>query len=442
MGLLAAVIAGSAVAVMVDSSDVQGGLDISAPAESGVAGKPLVAGSFAGADPARLPTDVEQRWSIELEELVATDRTRLFVDGSRTILALLDRSSATAEGAGVVVAVDAVTGVERWRLSFERGTPSLRILGVLDGVAMIERLHPDDRSIVGIDVDTGEELWARPVTEPGLNRVLDGTNVVTRIGVSDDAGLVFIDPGSGDEVGRVAGELFSTDRLGRWYVRDGASIAELDLRRGWSPPTPLGRLVDPDVAVAAIVDGRLLEAAGTTLTVSDTTGGARTVANTLGELGPVASIRGVFPMAGPAFVLTTEATTYGAVLDDDGVQLRWEINGRVVNTIPTDRGLALLTASAGGTDLRVVDASTGAMITPLSLEPGSLDTLRLVANGVVVERPAVIGFERVGLDLDGERLWSLVGSGPVAIGDGLITDVAPAVGGVRIIGYGSIGVGD
>ena len=95
---------------------------------------------------------------------------------------------------------------------------------------MIERLHPDDRAIVGIDVETGSELWDRPVTEPGLNRVLDGTALVTRIGVSNDAGLTFIDPTSGDEVGSVAGELFSTDLLGRWFVRNGASIVELDLR--------------------------------------------------------------------------------------------------------------------------------------------------------------------------------------------------------------------
>ncbi len=155
----------------------------------------------------------------------------------------------------------------------------------------------------------------------------------------------------------------------------------------------------------------------------------------LRELGPVASIRGLFPIAGSAFVLTTEAETFGAVLADDGVELRWRVDGRVVNTIATDRGLALLTASAGGTDLRVVDASTGATITPVSLESTARDTLRIVANGVVVERPAAIGVERVGLDLDGDPRWTLIGSGPVAIGDGLVAVYSTGADGVRITGY-------
>ena len=299
------------------------------------------------------------------------------------------------------------------------GSGSLRILGMLEGVAMIERLHPDDRAIVGIDVDTGSELWDRPVTEPGLNRVLDGTSLVTRIGVSNEAGLTFIDPTSGDEVGRVDGELFSTDLLGRWFVRDGASIVELDLRC---------RLVSTHVARSTRRSGRRRRRRGRrpgrrgrrlTLTVSDADGGESTVEVRFRELGPVASIRSLYPMAGSTFVIGTETASYGAVLGADGVELRWEVDGHVVNTSATDRGLTLLTAAAGGTDLRVIDASTGTTITPLSLEPGSIDTLRLVANGVVVERPAVIGAERVGLDLDGAPMWSLIGSGPVAIGDEL-----------------------
>ena len=142
-------------------------------------------------------------------------------------------------------------------------------------------------------------------------------------------------------------------------------------------------------------------------------------------------------MVGSTFVLTTEAETYGATLDDQGVELRWQVDGRVVNAVATDRGLALLTASAAGTDLRVIDASTGATITPVARETSVLDSLRVVANGVVVERPAAIGVERVGLDLDGEAMWTLIGSGPVAVGDELAVVFAPSADGVRIVGYGA-----
>ena len=444
-GLMAvAGVAGAAVITVgirasVTAPEIAGGVTVAAGSSAARPGDPmgpLVVEPFAGADPARLPVDAGQRWSLELADLVVTDRTRLYVDGARTVLALLDRSSPADEGAAVVVAVDAATGSERWRAPFERDTGSLRVLGVLDDVAMIERLHPDDRAIVGIDVETGRELWDRPVTEPGLNRVLDGTPLVTRIGVSGDGGLVFIEPRSGDEVGRVDGVLFSSDLLGRWYVRDGDSLAELDLREGWSPPRDFVRLAVPDATASTVVDRRLLEADGTRLKVAEAGDAVPTVFE-LRELGPLASIRGLFPMVGSTFVLTTDTETYGAVLEDRGVELRWQADGRVVNTFATDRGLALLTASAAGTNLRVIDASTGATITPVDLEPAVIDSLRVVANGVVVERPGAIGVERVGLDLDGDTQWTLIGSGPVAVGDELVAVFAPSADGVRIVGYGT-----
>ena len=373
VGFAAAAVGVVGVRAAAAPSAVDGTLDVTAIESSAPVDRiePLVVEPFAGADPARLPGEAAQRWVLELDGLEATDRTRLYVDGRRSVLALLDRSEPGDDGIGVVVAIDAETGEERWRAPFERGAGSLRLLGVLDDVAMIERLHPDDRGIVGFDVERGTVLWERPVTEPGLNRVLDGTSLVTRIGVSNDDGLVFIDPRSGDEVGQVDGELFSTDLLGRWFVRDGDAIVALDLRDGWQTPQQVATLTDSDVVVATVVGDRLIEADGTTLRVSDDAGGPRSEF-VLRELGPVASIRGLFPIAGSAFVLTTEAETFGAVLADDGVELRWRVDGRVVNTIATDRGLALLTASAGGTDLRVVDASTGATITPVSLESTAL----------------------------------------------------------------------
>ncbi len=436
VGVVAAAVGVVGVRAAAAPSAVDGTLDVAAIESSAPADQvePLVVEPFAGADPARLPDEAAQRWVLELDGLVATDRTRLYVDGKRSVLALLDRAEPGEDGIGVVVAIDAATGEERWRASFERGAASLRLLGVLDEVAMIERLHPDDRGIVGFDIERGTLLWDRPVTEPGLNRVLDGTSLVTRIGVSNDDGLVFIDPQSGDEVGRVDGELFSTDLLGRWFVRTGDAAVALDLRDGWQPPRSVATFTDPDVAVAAVIGDRLIEADRTTLRISDDTGGPGSEF-VLRELGPVASIGGLFPIDDSAFVLTTEAETYGAVLADDGVELRWQVDARVVNTIATDRGLALLVASAGGTNLRVVDASTGATITPVSLESTALDTLRIVANGVVVERPAAIGVERVGLDLDGDARWTLIGSGPVAIGDGLVAVYSTGAGGVRIAGY-------
>ncbi len=251
VGFAAAAVGVVGVRAAAAPSAVDGTLDVTAIESSAPVDRiePLVVEPFAGADPARLPGEAAQRWVLELDGLEATDRTRLYVDGRRSVLALLDRSEPGDDGIGVVVAIDAETGEERWRAPFERGAGSLRLLGVLDDVAMIERLHPDDRGIVGFDVERGTVLWERPVTEPGLNRVLDGTSLVTRIGVSNDDGLVFIDPRSGDEVGQVDGELFSTDLLGRWFVRDGDAIVAVDLRDGWQTPQQVATLTDSDVVV-------------------------------------------------------------------------------------------------------------------------------------------------------------------------------------------------
>jgi hypothetical protein len=60
----------------------------------------------------------------------------------------------------------------------------------------------------------------------------------------------------------------------------------------------------------------------------------------------------------------------------------------------------------------------------------------MVGNGVLMKRSATIGFERVALDLDGNRMWSLLGDGPIAIGDEAIVAFGSSDNGVRITAYG------
>ncbi len=106
---------------------------------------------------------------------------------------------------------------------------------------------------------------------------------------------------------------------------------------------------------------------------------------------------------------------------------------RVFRKIPL---LSLVVATEGGASQSVVDASTGREITLIEMVPGSVATLQLVGNGVVVKQSALVGFERVGLDLDGNRLWSLVGEGPLAIGPGVVVTYGPSDAGVAVTAYG------
>ena len=56
-----------------------------------------------------------------------------------------------------------------------------------------------------------------------------------------------------------------------------------------------------------------------------------------------------------------------------------------------------------------------------------------------MKRSAQVGFELVGLDLDGNRLWSLVGDGALAIGSGVVVTFGQSDAGVAVTAYGDPG---
>ena len=93
-------------------------------------------------------------------------------------------------------------------------------------------------------------------------------------------------------------------------------------------------------------------------------------------------------------------------------------------------------ATDGGAQQRVIDSSTGRTIVDLELRPGTFTTLSLAANGVVVQDYADGELVRVALDLDGRERWSLPGSGPFAVGPGVIVDVDDSDAVVRVSAFG------
>ncbi len=142
------------------------------------------------------------------------------------------------------------------------------------------------------------------------------------------------------------------------------------------------------------------------------------------------------PLGGTSLVVHGDGYVYGAHIGDQTVELRWRVRGVVSGSAATDRGHALLVATEGGAQQRVIDGSTGRTIVDVVLRPGSLETLTLAANGVAVQEFIDGEPVRRTLDLDGRELWSLPGSGGFAVGSGVIVDDDDSETPARIAAWG------
>ncbi len=405
----------------------------------------LVTEPFAGADRRRLPSRLDQQWRVDMAGVSATGRTRLTVlDDGGVIGVFADNAVDDGQTAAVVALLDGSDGSERWRTPFDSQARAFDVLGSFGDVVVLERLDTDNRAVLGLSITTGEVLWVRNTNDPGVHVVLEGTQLVARVSFTVNARLTFIDPASGDEVGRVPGRLFATDFLGIWYVRNASAVSQLDLRNGWNAPTPFETLWVDDDEPASVVGGSLIVIDDGSLEVRGADGSPTSVA-TVGVAGSGgfagldtgANFTQLSPMAANSFIVVGSRSVFGAELDENGdADVRWRASGVPIDSRPTDRGLSLVVATEGGASQSVIDASTGREIAVVEMVPGSIGTLQLVGNGVVVKQSARIGFERVGLDLDGNRLWSLVGDGPLAIGAGVIVTYGPSDAGVAITAYG------
>ncbi|MGB3733641.1 MAG: hypothetical protein WA964_01695 [Ilumatobacter sp.] len=404
---------------------------------------PLVTEPFAGADRRRLPAQLEQQWRVDIEGVAATGRTRLSVLDDGSVVGVFDDGDVDdGEAASVVALLDGADGSEQWRTPFDSEARAFELLGSFGDVIVFERLDTENRAVVGLSADSGDVLWVRDTNDPGVHVAVEGTQLIARVSFTVNARLTFLDPSSGDEVGRVPGRLFATDYLGTWYVRNGSAVSKLDLRDGWNPPTPFDTLWVKDNEPATVVGERLIVVDDGILEIRGSDGEPTSVATIGAGSGGFAGLdTGVnftqlAPMVGNSFVLSGPRSVFGADLDENGdADVRWRATGTPIEYRPTDRGLSLVLATDGGASQWVIDASTGREIVVVETAR-SIDALQVVGNGVVVKQSARVGSERVGLDLDGNRLWSLVGDGPLAIGPGVVVTFGPSDSGVAVTAYG------
>ncbi len=402
---------------------------------------PLLGSSQCAAQ--RLPAAVEPRWTVELPD--ARQIVSPVTAGDESVVAVvgLDDGSANGLGSVAIVALDVDDGQERWRTAVQPATGRHDVLGVVDRAVIVRSFAGPDmayRRLLAFDEGSGALLWDRGFDGDWSATVNTTTGLVVvdvhRPGASviEASEVELIGPRTGERVDVVAGELVGFAPDGRVVTRIGDEVLATT-----GESSDLLGLVEPGGAPFTVLGSQVVVAddeAGT-LRVFDGDAEPRQLP-LVGSAGIDAPARVVLlaPLGGTSLVVHGNGYVYGAHVGDQTAELRWHVRGVVLASATTDRGRALLTATEGGAQQRVIDSSTGRTIADVVLRPGSLETLTLLANGVVVQESIDGEPVRRALDLDGRELWSLPGSGAFAVGGGVIVDVDDSETPLRITAWG------
>ena len=444
---------------------------------------PPVLTPFGGADPRRLPEAIASEWTLGIP--LSADVGTTMIAGNGLLVVTLPAPERCLEPDGrcaelpdrllersrtAIAAVDVDAGTRAWTVHVPLETHEIDLLGVVSGVAVVELRTANGRTVVGLDAADGDERWRLERDGAETFEILPGTSVVTRSTFGSRPMQEFIDPADGSVLDRIDGTFVATDHSGRWWVRrrgaTGDSLSLVDLSDRLRSPTPADRLptdVDlsdidlSDIDVATVVDGRPIGVVDGGIVLHDERAGWQSVEVRAPErfrtdggdveanvdspplLRLPGSIIGFAPTSGADFAFTGDGSVYGATLvdDDDGraIDVRWQLRGVIAESAPPERGQLLVVASQGGAALRVVDGVSGSVLADVQMYVGVLDSLRLVGDGFVTKRAAEVGVELAAIGLDGDDRWTLVGSDPFAVGDGVVVTRTDTDDGVRLTGY-------
>ena len=135
-------------------------------------------GELPSADERRLPAEVDELWATTLSGSGNALASSVIVDGRDLVVAVVDDGS---RNRSMIVGVDATSGVQRWRRSFSFAPPEVSMLGVFEGVVVIEQNDLSGRELIGLSTVDGATVWERETAEGGANTVLLGTDLVTHL---------------------------------------------------------------------------------------------------------------------------------------------------------------------------------------------------------------------------------------------------------------------
>jgi len=391
----------------------------------------------------RLPKSVEPLWAADLLGTRRVVAPVTVTDDSVIAIVGFDPVTSDALPSVSVVAIGLDDGQERWRALLQPATGAHEIVGVADRTVIVRSAAGPDmayRKLFGFDEESGAVLWERGFRGDWSATVEEATGEVyvgvrrPAVSSTGESEVEVLAPRTGDRLHIAAGAFVGTDPDGRLVTRVGDKVLASSVK----DRDVLG-VVDPTDSPFTVAGAQVVVADGdgTDLSVYAGSGTARSLP-LVGSTGIDAPGFVVYldSMGGSALLVNGDGAVHGAQVGDDSVEIRWRVSGVVLETAPTDRGLSLQVATEGGADQRVIDGSTGRTIVDLELRPGALQTLALVANGVVVQDYVDGDLARVALDLDGRELWSLPGSGPFAVGPGVVVDVDDADGFVRLAAWG------
>jgi outer membrane protein assembly factor BamB len=391
----------------------------------------------------RLPSVADPLWEVELPDArrVITPVTV----SEESVVAIVGFEELPSNGlpAVSVVALNADDGQERWRAGLQLATGRHEIIAVADGAVIVRSAAGPDmayRRLIAFDEDSGALLWQRGF-RGDWSATADSSTGLVYVGVrrpavsaTEESEVEVLDPRTGDRIHIAAGAYVGLDPEGRLVTRVGdkvlaTSIEDRDL---------LGSVVPSDSPFTLV---------GTRVVVADT--GAEELSVFSGDAEarrfPLTGSTGIDapgsvvylePIGGSSLLVNGDGAVHGAQVGDGTIEIRWRVMGLVLGSAATDRGRSLLIATNSGARQRVVESSTGRTIVDLGLRPGASASLALAANGVVVQDSVDGEQVRLALDLDGRQLWSLAGSGPLAIGSGLVVDADDSDAVVRVSAWG------
>lgn len=393
---------------------------------------------IAGADSRRLPATSALIWTSKIN--AANDDASdpaFIVDGRATVVVILD----DVEQGSTLIGLDATSGTERWRTQADFEPSAANLLGVIDGVLVIEHNDLVVRGLLGIETATGETAWELETRDNGVHVILSGTDVVTRVSFTGNERLTFIDPLSGDEVARVDGRILSTDLSGTWFIANNRRVVSIDLSNGYTEPDEIASSGTNWNSPTTVIEDRVI--------VVDTDGALAEARPDAEDLIPLVAVGGNLPeivsliaTGGPTFMAIGDGKVLGATLTDDQVDISWQLDASVRVIDVTRRGLLVAVSDAtngfsDGVDLAVIDAVTGERLAAIGPAPSQDELPRLLGDGFVLTNNAQLGFERIGYDLDGAEVWRLPTNDAVRIGDRILVTV-----GMDAVGYTVTAFGD
>ncbi|BAN00663.1 PQQ-binding-like beta-propeller repeat protein [Ilumatobacter coccineus] len=417
---------------------------------------------FAGAEPRRLPERVDELWRYRIDTVdgdadrPAGTAAQVEVIDSRYVAVIAGAALGTERS--TLSLLDASNGEEQWTIELSLGHESFDVIGATDSTLLVGSLLAT-RPVVGFDLDTGVERWTMIESNEQLEahggssgfELLRGTPFLARRPTVATNPTLLFDPETGVEVGRLDGEIIGTDHLGTYYVDVDDAIAVYDLSEEFGPMRLASVAAADPGDLVSVVDGKVVIVAnrqngrpGGVFVGIDPNGsfvGAFDLAERFGAEPGVARLPGVIaniaPMIGPTMIVSGSGQMTGAELDGDEIRPAWQRDGIVSRTVQTERGTLILASQNGGATQALVDGRTGATVTVLTMTPGVLDSLEFAGNGVLTRRTSGDGNRVAAIDLDGNEIWSLPGSAPVALGDGVVARLETSTDEAVVVGYGS-----